>query len=161
MKTKEEIRLRKHEYYLKNKEKFLASNRKRRELNREAILEYSKQYYADNKEKWKEYNDVSISEEKKEKRLNCIRKLKKSYGQSHKRELILRKGGKCHLCGLSYNGKNGAIFDFHHVNPKEKDFNISARLRDNSYIPQDIYDEIDKCVLLCSNCHRQLHSDKY
>lgn len=161
MKTKEEIRIRKHEYYLKNKEKFLASNRKRRELNREAVLEYSKQYYADNKEKWKEYNDVSISEEKKEKRLNCIRRLKKGYGQSHKRELILRKGGKCHLCGISYNGKNGAIFDFHHVNPKEKDFNISARLRDNSYIPQDIYDEIDKCVLLCSNCHRQLHSDKY
>lgn len=161
MKTKEEIRIRKHEYYLKNKEKFLASNRKRRELSREAVLEYSKQYYADNKEKWKEYNDVSISEEKKEKRLSCIRRLKKGYGQSHKRELILRKGGRCHLCGISYNGKNGAIFDFHHVNPKEKDFNISARLRDNSHIPQDIYDEIDKCVLLCSNCHRQLHSDKY
>lgn len=161
MKTKEEIRIRKHEYYLKNKEKFLSSNKKKRELDREAMLEYSKQYYADNKEKWKKYNDTSASEEKREKRLNCIRKLKKSYGQTHKRELILRKGGKCQLCGTAYNGQNGCIFDFHHVNPKEKDFNISARLRYNSYIPQDIYNEIDKCILVCSNCHRQLHSDKY
>lgn len=78
MKTKEEIRIRKHEYYLKNKEKFLSSNKKRRELNREAMLEYSKQYYADNKEKWKEYNDTSTSEEKREKKLNCIRKLNKN-----------------------------------------------------------------------------------
>ena len=37
MKTKEEIKKRKHEYYLKNKEKFLASNRKRRELNGESM----------------------------------------------------------------------------------------------------------------------------
>ena len=94
MKTKEEIKKRKHEYYLKNKERFLASNRKRRELNGESMKNYSRNYYNENKDKWKEYNDVSKSEEKKEKRLDCIRRLKRNYGQSHKRELILRKGGE-------------------------------------------------------------------
>lgn len=161
MKTKEEIKKRKHEYYLKNKERFLAYNRKRRELNSEAMKNYSRKYYNENKDKWKEYNDVSKSEEKKEKRLDCIRRLKRNYGQSHKRELILRKGGKCQLCGISYNGKNAPIFDFHHINPEEKDFNISTRLRYNSYIPQELYSEIDKCILVCSNCHRQIHSEEY
>ena len=161
MKTEEEIKKRKHEYYLKNKDKYIASNQKRRECNRDSMIEYSKHYYNRNKEKWKEYNDVSMSEEKKNKRLECIRKLKRNYGQSHKRELIIRKGSKCHLCGTLYNGKNGAIFDFHHLNPEEKDFNISTRLRYNSYIPQEIYDEIDKCILVCSNCHRQIHSEEF
>lgn len=42
MKTKEEIKKRKHEYYLKNKERFLASNRKRRELNGESMKNSSR-----------------------------------------------------------------------------------------------------------------------
>ena len=161
MKTEEEIKIRKHEYYMRNREKFLAYSKERRELNKESLKDYNRNYYSKNKDKWKEYNNVSISEEKRERKLESIRKLKRNYGQSHKRELILKKGGKCQLCGIAYNGKNASIFDFHHVNPEEKDFNISTRLRYNSYIPQELYLEIDKCILVCSNCHRQLHSEQY
>lgn len=74
----------------------------------------------------------------KESRLETVRKLKKSYGHSHKSELIALKGNKCSICGLEYNGKNGAIFDFHHINPEEKDFNITSYLRHYNKIPERI-----------------------
>lgn len=59
-------------------------------------------------------------------------------------------GGKCQICG--YN-KCSAAFDFHHVDPLGKDFNISAGL--TSW--ERILPELEKCVLLCSNCHREVH----
>lgn len=40
---------------------------------------------------------------------------------NRKVEAILYKGGKCAACGIEYNGENGAIFDFHHINPEEKE----------------------------------------
>lgn len=43
--------------------------------------------------------------------------------------------------------------DFHHLNPTEKDFNISDRM--TSF--EAIRPELDKCVLLCSCCHREVH----
>jgi len=58
-------------------------------------------------------------------------------------------GGKCHVCGYS---KNIHVLDFHHKNPKIKKgefikFKSEARIEK----------ELDRCVLLCSNCHRELH----
>lgn len=121
---------------------------------------YRKQYYQNNKEKWENYkNNMTVSQ--KESRLETVRKLKKSYGHSHKSELMALKGDKCSICGLEYNGKNGAIFDFHHINPEEKDFNITGYLRHYNKIPERIYREVEKCILLCSNCHRLEHSDEY
>ena len=158
MKTPEEIKRRKHEYYLKNKDKWNKS--KEKNFDREKAIEYAKTYYENNKNKWKEYNKIDSSE-KLSNRLEVVRKLKKFYGHSHKREAVLYKGGKCAVCGIKYNGENGAIFDFHHINPKEKDFNISTLFRNCSTIPDKIWKELDKCILVCSNCHRQIHSDKF
>lgn len=158
MKTPEEIKKRKHEYYLKNKDRWKKS--KEKNFDREKAIEYAKTYYENNKNKWKEYNKID-SPEKLSNRLEVVRRLKKFYGHSHKREAILYKGGKCAVCGIEYNEENGAIFDFHHVNPKEKDFNISTLFRNYSAIPDKIWEELDKCILVCSNCHRQIHSDKF
>jgi len=58
-------------------------------------------------------------------------------------------GGACRICG--YN-KSLAAFDFHHVDPQQKDFNISQVM---SW--ERIVKELDKCELLCSNCHREVH----
>ena len=45
--------------------------------------------------------------------------------------------------------------DFHHLNPKEKDFNLSNR---NLNMDWDVIkEELDKCILVCSNCHREIH----
>ena len=62
------------------------------------------------------------------------------------------KGGCCLICG--YNKYMGAL-EFHHLNPKEKDFNLSHMKK---YTFDDrIKNELDKCILVCSNCHREIH----
>jgi hypothetical protein len=61
------------------------------------------------------------------------------------------KGGECYLCGYS---SCVAAMDFHHINPREKDFNIST-LKGVS-LNDRVRKELDKCVLLCSRCHREV-----
>ena len=74
-----------------------------------------------------------------------------------KLDLVEYKGGKCEICG--YN-KCIAALEFHHKNVKEKDFSIS----DTGYTRslEKSKREVDKCMLVCSNCHREIHSaDNY
>lgn len=61
------------------------------------------------------------------------------------------KGGKCISCG--YNKCMKALH-FHHRNPNEKEFNISNLLRKNGW--EKIQLELDKCDLLCANCHAEI-----
>ena len=70
-----------------------------------------------------------------------------------KKWAIEYKGGKCKICG--YNKYNGAL-EFHHLNSDEKDFIIGDRNLPTSEWPL-IQKELDKCILLCSNCHREVH----
>ena len=67
-----------------------------------------------------------------------------------KRRAIEYKGGKCVICG--YN-KCEAALTFHHINPQEKDFTIS-----NKTTWEGIVLELDKCDLLCTNCHAEVHA---
>ncbi len=70
-----------------------------------------------------------------------------------KQRAINYKGGKCEICGGEFHA---ACFDFHHKNPNEKDKSIAAMITPN--VDWELLkDELDKCVLLCSNCHRVLH----
>jgi len=62
------------------------------------------------------------------------------------------KGGKCALCG--YNKSQRAL-SFHHVDPKRKDFGISVKGLTRSW--EKIKQEIDKCILVCANCHMEVH----
>jgi hypothetical protein len=71
--------------------------------------------------------------------------------------LIGLKGGQCKECGIKYNGKNASIFDFHHVNPSKKKFLLNITTFKNVGLPKCI-EEAKKCELLCSNCHRLLHT---
>lgn len=69
-----------------------------------------------------------------------------------KSSLVEYKGGKCEICG--YDRCIDAL-EFHHKDPDKKDFTISdsyTRKRD------DVFNEVDKCILVCSNCHREIHS---
>ena len=63
------------------------------------------------------------------------------------------KGGKCNNCG--YDTCNEAL-EFHHLNADGKDFGISDKGYTRSWAK--IKKELDKCVLLCSNCHRAIHA---
>ena len=77
---------------------------------------------------------------------------------NRKVEAILYKGGKCAVCGIEYNGENGAIFDFHHISLEEKELEW-GKLRARSW--ESIKKELDKEICLCSNCHRLIHSQKF
>lgn len=68
-----------------------------------------------------------------------------------KLDAIEYKGGKCKECG--YNKCYGALH-FHHRNPGEKEFGW-AQLKCRSW--QSIKKELDKCDLLCANCHSEKH----
>lgn len=73
---------------------------------------------------------------------NCIKKWALEY-----------KGNKCEICG--YNKCEEAL-EFHHLNPNEKDFCISDRDIKLNWLK--IKEELDKCQLVCANCHREIHS---
>jgi 5-methylcytosine-specific restriction endonuclease McrA len=63
------------------------------------------------------------------------------------------KGGKCSVCGYD---KCTEALEFHHLSSSEKDFGISNKGYTRSWTK--IKEELDKCVLLCANCHRETHA---
>ena len=80
--------------------------------------------------------------------VNAVRKRRKKI-----REMaVAYKGGRCERCG--YN-RVIEVLEFHHRDPSQKDFGISARGYTRSW--ERVRCELDKCVLLCANCHRELH----
>ena len=99
------------------------------------------------KREWNHRNKEAKSKYRKEKR------------HERKGMLIIYKGGECMECRLKYDGKNGCLFDFHHNNPKEKEFGISGNVMEKSIKKLKI--EADKCSLLCANCHRPKHAEEY
>lgn len=66
---------------------------------------------------------------------------------------IAYKGGQCQRCG--YMRCEDAL-DFHHLDSQTKDFGISAKGYTRSW--KRVKAEIDKCILLCANCHREAHA---
>lgn len=63
------------------------------------------------------------------------------------------KGGKCQLCG--YARCIGAL-EFHHPDPSKKDFGVSMDGLTRAWTK--VKAEIEKCVLVCANCHREIHA---
>ena len=70
-----------------------------------------------------------------------------------KRKAIDYKGGECQVCG--YDKCVGAL-EFHHLDSTQKDFGLSKKGIPRSWEKQKI--ELDKCILLCANCHRETHA---
>lgn len=85
-------------------------------------------------------------EERKKRNVKSVinwRKRKKS-------ELVEYKGGKCEVC--KYNKCIDAL-EFHHIDSTKKDFQISGK----SWSYERLKKEVDKCILVCSNCHKEIH----
>lgn len=66
---------------------------------------------------------------------------------------IKYKGGKCERCTYS---KSYRALVFHHIDPSQKDFQLSG-MHTRSW--EVITKELDKCMLLCSNCHMEVHEE--
>jgi hypothetical protein len=67
--------------------------------------------------------------------------------------LVEYKGGKCQRCG--YDKNIPSVYAFHHRNPNEKEFSISGMTKSFDNLKK----EADKCDLLCSNCHLEVHHE--
>lgn len=67
--------------------------------------------------------------------------------------LEVKQRSKCTKCGES----NTECLDFHHIDDSNKEEGIGAMLRNTMYTLDIIKLEINKCIVLCSNCHREEH----
>lgn len=70
-------------------------------------------------------------------------------------ELIEKLGGKCSKCGYD---RNVAALHFHHIRDKEFSIDSSNLQHKNS---QKVLEEVDKCILLCANCHTEEHHPNF
>lgn len=72
--------------------------------------------------------------------------------KNSKKLFVEYKGGKCIICGYSLCY---SALDFHHLDPKSKDFQIGQK----TSLTNDVKKELDKCILVCCRCHREIHSN--
>lgn len=104
----------------------------------------NRRFSKDKHPKWK----GGVRDVKRSRKTCYLRRLK------YKLRAVNLLGGKCSLCG--YN-KCHAALDFHHKNPLEKDGSIKDLI---GHKWETIEKELMKCILLCANCHRELHWNK-
>ena len=74
------------------------------------------------------------------------------WGLERKQRAVAHLGGKYADCAGVFPPP---VYDFHHLDPKEKEFNLGDILRKKDFLI--IEKELTKCVLLCANCHRIRH----
>lgn len=79
----------------------------------------------------------------------------KRWRQNIKKRIVESMGGKCCICG--YDKCNQAL-DVHHLVPSEKEFGI-GRIIARPVSWDRIVVELRKCILVCSNCHSEIHYD--
>ena len=98
---------------------------------------------------------------------NCQKEYRKEHYEKNKQKYVqkanlysqnfkvwfteIKKELSCEKCGESRHW----VLDFHHTNPAEKDMEISNLVRRSS--KKRLMNEVDKCIVLCANCHRDLH----
>lgn len=114
---------------------------------------YNKKYRQENREKMKEYNRT-WKEENPDKHREYRASVRRRYKEEWKAYLKPIVDLSCSKCGYD---EHFVALDFHHVS--NKDFGIATMLQNK---PTDanktaMRKEIEKCIVLCSNCHRVHH----
>lgn len=103
----------------------------------------------------KEYSEYTKDKNKKAGLRSCCkvcdRSIKAESYEGRKWECFNYKGCKCEICGVI---ENADFYDFHHRVPEDKCFDVTASLMKKWEL---IRAEIDKCLMLCPNCHRKEH----
>lgn len=82
----------------------------------------------------------------------CFNKYTQDRWRAVKLKAVLLLGGKCCKCGYC---KNLSALDFHHLDPDNKEENIS-KLTKKKWAT--IVEELKKCILVCRNCHAEIHN---
>lgn len=97
--------------------------------------------------------DWYLHRDKKTSCLKCRKEAVQRLRLVRKEQAVAYKGGKCERCG--YDKFIGAL-EFHHLNPTQKDFGIGDS---NTRSFEKMKIELDKCTLVCANCHREIHEE--
>lgn len=114
-----------------------------RKKNKDGLSSYCKECYY-------EYNKKSYYKDPKKRNNYLILKRREKVHNFNK--WIIESNLKCKKCGEDHP----AVLDFHHINPEEKKGNIS-NLKWRGLSKETLFKEIEKCIILCANCHRKLH----
>ena len=64
-----------------------------------------------------------------------------------------KKQFKCSRCPEN----DSACLDFHHLNPKDKQYTLGTAVTNLGLSEAKVWEEISKCEVLCANCHRKEH----
>jgi len=90
------------------------------------------------------------------------RMLKKAnlYKREKRKELSIwlynyKSNQSCSICGE----KDPACLDFHHKNKSEKKFEIMVKRKIRTI--EEVLEEIKKCDIVCANCHRKIHKERF
>ena len=81
--------------------------------------------------------------------------MKQKYQEKKQIVQDMKSEASCAKCGDT----RGYVLDYHHIDPSQKE-NTIARMTSNHYSLNRVAKEIEKCVCLCSNCHREFHHFK-
>ena len=140
------------QYKEENKEKIYEQQKKWREENKEELAAYNKKYNEENKEKiyaqtmrWRSRNKEKVTGYHKKQLADVLNK---------KDEIVAHFNNECADCKQPYPRN---VYDFHHVNPNEKEYQVARllALKDT----KRLWAELAKCVMLCANCHRIRHME--
>ena len=82
----------------------------------------------------------------------CRNRYNKKSDKTNKFQAVIYLGGKCSCCGYD---KYLCALDIHHIDPKDKDEKFR---RHSGWSWERLKQELDKCILLCANCHRAFHA---
>lgn len=98
---------------------------------------------------------------------SCVREVSKNSYIKNKEQILLKRKNyikerrewynefkstlKCEICTENHI----SCLEFHHLDPKKKEFSIGVSV--GSLSKERVLKEIEKCKVLCSNCHRKLH----
>lgn len=93
---------------------------------------------------------------KKENRLTshckkCFNKYCSNRWKERKRKIVEEKGSICADCKCQYHY---SVYEFHHLDPSQKEFSWSKA---KTLTEEKMKKELDKCIMLCANCHRLRH----
>jgi len=82
----------------------------------------------------------------------CFNKSQANRFRKVRRLIVIESGGECKICG--YNTYIGAL-EFHHLDPSKKDLSYQSS---KCWSIDRIRKEVSGCILLCSNCHREVEA---
>lgn len=120
-------------------------NKKYYQKHKKEILLCQAKWKLKHKKQWEEYRKKYDFEHKK---------IYSNRAKMGKRSVIKYcrnlRNNKCEICGNTTN------LDFHHKDPTNKKFNITER----RFLTGILFDELERCILICRSCHLKLHRDK-